>query len=108
MGKRITDEQIIQINEVYLECGVKSKTAQIVGVSASTVSKYLIPGYVSQKKVEKVEFTKPIPGVEVFIDQIKATSDKINCSPVAAFCEVCKVTPEEWADLKELQKGIMI
>lgn len=108
MGKRITDEQIIQINEVFLECGVKSRTAQIVGVSASTVTKYLIPGYVSQKQCVIKKFNKPIPGVQVFINQIKEKSNNTNCGFAKALCEICKVSNEEWEELKEIQKGIMI
>jgi predicted transcriptional regulator len=105
MGKRITEEKIIEINEVYLECKVKSKTAEIVGVSPSTVSKYLIPNYISQKKEEKVEFTKEITGAQDFIDRIIGT---VDCSPVKALCEICKLTQEEWDEMKEIQKGIMI
>lgn len=108
MAKRITDEQIIQINEVYLECGVKSKTAQIVGVSASTVTKYLIPNYKSQKKIEKVVFDKPVNGVHDFINAIISTIDAQNCTTAAAFCKNCVLTKEELEEMKKIQKGVML
>ena len=45
MAKKITDEQIELINEVYFQCKVKTQTAKIVGVSVASVTKYLIDGY---------------------------------------------------------------
>ena len=108
MGKRITDEKIIEINEVYLQCGVKSQTAKICGVSPASVTKYLIPNYVSQKDKVEVTFDKTIPGVNSFIEQIKNTMSNLNCSAAAALCEVCKVTNQEWEEVKIMQKEIMI
>ena len=35
----------IKINELYLELGVQKKVAEVLGISASSVSKYLIPNY---------------------------------------------------------------
>ena len=55
MARRISEETIIQINEVYLECGVKSKTAQIVGVSPSTVTKYLIPNELTKDECKEMK-----------------------------------------------------
>ena len=58
LAKRITDEQIEQINKVYLDCGTYSGTAKIVGVSPSTVKKYIIPDYSEEpiiiSKVNKI------------------------------------------------------
>ena len=43
---KITDEVIEQINELYCELKVKSHVAKALGISASTVSKYIVPNYV--------------------------------------------------------------
>ena len=43
---KITDEIKEQINELYCELGVKSHVAKALGISASTVSKYIVDGYV--------------------------------------------------------------
>ncbi len=55
MAKRISDETIEQIQILYKELGVKSQVAKKLGISASTVSKYLKeekPILVEDKKFE--------------------------------------------------------
>ena len=109
MARRISEETIIQINEVYLECGVKSKTAQIVGVSPSTVTKYLIPNYQSQRSAAApVPFDGEPAGVGPFISSIISIVDSQNLLPAAAFCKACELTDDEYKEMKEIQKGVMI
>lgn len=105
---RITEEQKIQINEVYARCGVKSKTAEIVGVSVSSVNRYLIPNYVPAAQRNIPKQTEQPKGYMDFVEKMIATVDSQNCTAAAAFCKVCELTDEEWAELKELQKGIVI
>ena len=45
MANRITEEQKLEINKLYYEIGVKSRVAKIMGISAASVSKYIIPGW---------------------------------------------------------------
>lgn len=109
MARRISEETIIQINEVYLECGIKSKTAQIVGVSPSTVTKYLIPNYQSQCcAATPPPFEGEPASVEPFISSIISIVDSQNLLPVAAFCKACELTDDEWKEMKEIQKGVII
>lgn len=109
MARRISEETIIQINEVYLECGVKSKTAQIVGVSPSTVTKYLIPNYQSQRcSAAPPPFEGELAGVEPFISSIISIIDSQNLLPAAAFCKACELTDDERKEMEEIQKGVMI
>ena len=95
MAKKITDEQIIQINEEYLLDPVKSHVAKKVGVSASTVSKYLIEGYISQKEriVQKTNHILPS------VNDIDLGND---------WGSICKLSENEWEELKELQKTILL
>ena len=108
MANRITEEQKIQINEVYAQCGVKSKTAEIVGVSVASVSRYLIPNYVPAAQRNLPECIETPLGYTDFVEKIIATIDSAYCSPVQAFCKVCELTDDEWDELKELQKGLII
>lgn len=108
MGKKITDEKIIEINEVYLQCGVKSQTAKICGVSPASVTKYLIPNYVSQKERVEVTFDKPIPGAAILIEHITAAGQALGLPATAALCAICKVSPKEWEEVAKIQKGVMI
>ena len=108
MANRITEEQKIQINEVYAQCGVKSKTAEIVGVSVASVNRYLIPNYVPAAQRNLPECTETPLGYTDFVEKIIATIDSTYCSPIQAFCKVCELTDDERAELKELQKGLII
>ena len=98
---KITDEIKIRINELYLELGVKKKVADIVGCSPATVSKYIIEGYVSQKDREPApEFDESkIVGPAALLDMVNSWQE---------FADACMLTPEEWAEMKEIQKGVMI
>ena len=98
MAKRITDEQIRDMNELYLELGVYKKVAEIVGCSAATVSKYIIPGYVSQREQPKIEFDIS-KIIQMNLDEINGWQE---------FADKCRLTPEEWAEMKEIQKEVMI
>ena len=105
---RITEEQKIQINEVYAQCGVKSRTAEIVGVSVASVNRYLIPNYVPAAQRNLPQCSETPLGCTDFIEKITATIDSIYCSPIAAFCKVCELTEDEWAELKKIQELIMV
>lgn len=106
MGKKIDEATIIKINEVYLECGVKSQTAKICGVSPATVSKYLIEDYGNKRVLaaEPVVFEDTLSGCQSFIDFIK----NFEGGRGKGFCEYCVLSDEEWKDLKELQKGVLV
>ena len=108
MAGRITQDQIIKINEVYAQCGVKSRTAEIVGVSVASVNKYLIPNYVPAAQRNLPKCTEEFKGCEDFVEKIIATVDSTYCSPIAAFCKVCELTDDEWAELKKIQELIMV
>lgn len=104
MAKKITDEKIIEINEVYLQCGVKSQTAKICGVSPASVTKYLIKDYKARKDTKIEEFNKEAVGCQSFIDFINQNSN----TAILNFCNFCKLSEEEKNDLRELQKEILV
>ena len=97
MAKRITEDQIRDINELYLELGVKKRVAEIVGCSPATVTKYLIPGYVSRaNQAELPPF-----------DESKIVEPKAYAS-YQELMDDCKLSEEEWAAMKEIQKEVLI
>ena len=55
MAKRITQIDIININNVYAKCHNKAQTARETGFSPATVSKYIIENFGAQGKIEKKE-----------------------------------------------------
>lgn len=90
LAKRITDEQIEQINKAYLECGTYSGAAKIVGVSPSTVKKYIIPDY-SEEPIIIVNKEKITP---------KKVEDIKKFTTAAEVYEATMITNEEEDDLK--------
>lgn len=96
MANRISPQKIEEINEVYAQCGVKTKTAKIVGVSVASVSKYLIEGYIPKAARVVYEFTKepkPITDLKSFLDNLNS---------------ITKLTNEEWEDMQKLQREEVI
>ena len=101
MGKKISDEMIEQINELYLEIGVKSRVAKQLGISSSSVSKYIIEGYV--RKADRV--------IEKFTSRPSVISmDKIASFDGAAHLGyfLTHIMDDEKEDMEKLQKGIFI
>ena len=92
---KITDEIKERINELYAELGVKTQVAKIIGCSPSTVSRYIIPNYISKQKRFENNFNKPVNGAELFIKSMRAGTIDLNSST--------ELSENEWEELKELQ-----
>lgn len=97
MAIKVTDEVIEQINELYLELKVKTQVARIVGCSPATVTKYIIPNYVG-----KANQPAPPP-----FDESKIVGPKAYAS-YQELMDDCKLSKEEWAAMKEIQKEVLI
>lgn len=94
MAKRITEEMKIKINELYLELGVQKKVAEALGISTSSVSKYLIPNY-KRNEEKNIDFSIPPPrGCNAFMKSIVEDG----------FCYACGLTEEELDELVQFQK----
>ena len=100
MATRITDEQKEQINELFYQIKVKSKVAKILGISASSVSKYIRPDYVP--KAERMVST--FAGVPSSFNM--ENIDRNDSAAIVKF--LTQLSSEEKEDLKELQKEIYI
>lgn len=94
MAKRITNEDIVKINDAYLLCGTYSGAAAATGWSASTVKKYIIPNYQSSTKQIYVEID--IPSIQNTIQYLQSTKD------------LSAVTSEEEKDLANLWKEMLV
>lgn len=62
MATKITSQDILRINELYLADPVYSHVAKIMGISATTVKKYIVPDFQPLKPREKVK--EELPTVE--------------------------------------------
>lgn len=97
MAIKVTDEVIEQINELYLKLKVKAQVARIIGCSPATVTKYIIPNYVS--KANQVDLPP--------FDMSKITGPK-HYEDWNDFFTNCILTEDEWKDMKDIQKEVMI
>ena len=91
--KRVTQEDIILMNEAYLACGTLSGAAKATGWSASTVKKYLIPDFKSEQKVEAVNIE--LPPISKVIEQLQG--DNLTC-----------LRPDEEKEIKNLWKEMLV
>ena len=91
------------INELFLEYGVKKRVAEIIGCSPSTVSKYIVPNYVSKKERKSYTFEGHVGDSEWIIDIFNMFDN-----PGARLCELCMLGENEWEEMRELQKEIYV
>lgn len=108
MAARITPEKIEQINELYLQLKVKKRVAEALGISPSTVSKYIVEGYQPKAKRETIDFDKKPTGAAAMIERIKERVKNEGIPASKAFAEDCNMSEEEWAELKTMQRGILV
>lgn len=98
MARKVTQEDIIQMNELYLTLKTYAAVARETGFSASTVSKYIQKDYVPQSQIEikRYDGTKmPTPDFAIF-------------KGIENLGEVCVLTDEEKTGIEELWKEIAI
>ena len=98
---KITDEVIEQINELYCELKVKSHVAKALGISASTVNKYIVPNYVC-KADRVVEVFGGRPSI-IAMDKINSFDGAVN---IGYF--FTHIIEDEKEDMEKLQKEIFI
>jgi predicted transcriptional regulator len=99
MAKNITQDEIIQMNELYLQLGTYSGVAKVVGRAPSTVKKYIQKDYVPQSELVRKIF-KLIDMDKEFDPQPYVDSDDWGKTAV--------LTDEEKEEVKELWKEMSI
>ena len=99
MASKVTQEDIININELYIKHKTYAAVARETGFAPSTVKKYVIPDYIPQDKIEKKIFTE---------DQIPESLDYSLFKEFDNWAPLCKLTDTELIEIKELWKEITI
>lgn len=94
---RITEEMKVQINELYYQLGVKAQVARELGISAASVTRYLIPNYTPQSLRRQITCDAEPSSPAAFIEQLKGGEQ---------FSELTKLTAAEQIELEELRKEI--
>ena len=97
--KRVTQDEIVTMNELYLEKGTYAAVAREVGFSPSTVKKYIISNYVSTKDIERqVLSAQKIKEIENFV----MTPEMLENSRILI------PTEEEMEDIAKIWESIVI
>lgn len=91
--KRVTQEDIILMNEAYLACGTLSGAAKATGWSASTVKKYLISDFKSEQKVEVANIE--LPPISKVLEQLQG--ENLTC-----------LRPDEEKEIRNLWKEMIV
>lgn len=97
---KVTNEDILRINEIYYKTKVYAETARQTGFSASTVKKYVIPGWapVAEKNVKRFELAV-LPD---FNETVKIFRGVDN------YGELCVYSEEEYKGVQELWEDLVI
>lgn len=98
MANKVTNEDILRINEIYYKTKVYAETARQTGFSASTVKKYVIPGWkpVVAEDIQRFDI-KDLPKLDVSI--FKSINNYGN---------LCVLTENEQAEIKDLWKELAV
>lgn len=92
---RITEEQIIEINELYASNHNKSLTARTLGISTASVSKYIIDNYVPKaQRIEIPKFSKLPEGSETLR---KFVIEQGSLTEIG-------ITAKEWEELAKMRQ----
>lgn len=98
MAKRVTNEDIILINEIYYKTKSYAETARQTGWSAGTVSKYVDKNY-----------TPPAPTEIVRVDMsILPTEFNTDIFNIPILGDLCVLTVDEKEDITNLWKELAL
>ena len=100
MASKVTNEDILRINEIYYKTHTYAETARQTGFSATTVKKYVIPGWEPVAVENIVHFD--IAQLPDFTEAVKIFRgvDNYGC--------LCQLTPVESEEIKELWAEMVI
>ena len=100
MANKVTQENIIEMNEIYLKVGTYAETARRTGFSAATVKKYIFSDYISKTAIVITNLFSleqvPVFDKEKFID-FDFSDDNLY-----------RLSDEEKEEIKELWKEMLV
>lgn len=100
MANKVTNEDILRINELYYKHKTYAEVARQTGFSASTVKKYVISGW-KPIVVENI--------VRFSLEQLPDYKEAVkNFRGVDNYGYLCQLTPSETEEIKELWKELSV
>ena len=100
MANKVTNEDILRINEIYYKTKVYAETARQTGFSASTVKKYVIPGWqpVAVENIKKFDPAQ-LPDFQKAVEIFRGIDNYGN---------LCVLTDYEKYEIKDLWKEMAL
>lgn len=105
MARRVSSEDIIEMNELYLKFGTYAAVARTTGFSPSTVKKYIQPDYIAAGTRKLVKFDKEIVDLD---GESKEARDIIDLFGRKSWDLLGKLSLEEEKEIEELWKEMYI
>ena len=100
MANKVTNEDVIRINELYYKHKVYAEVARQTGFSASTVKKYVKPGWQPVIETEIVRFDMSnLPEFQKAVEIFRGVQNYGN---------LCVLTEFEKEEIKELWKELAV
>lgn len=102
MANKITQEKIIELNELFLKIGTYAGVSRAMGGSPSptTVKKYIIPNYKPQKQVEKKVFNRElIPPFEEVLKKFRGLDN---------YGDLCVLDQKEEIEIEKLWEELIL
>lgn len=100
MASKVTNEDILRINELYYKYKVYAEVARQTGFSASTVKKYVIPGWQPVQVENIIHFD--IAQLPDFTEAVKIFRGIDN------YGNLCVLTEFEQKEVEELWKELAV
>ena len=100
MASKVTNEDILRINELYYKHKVYAEVARQTGFSASTVKKYVIPGWEPVAVENVIHFD--IARLPDFTEAVKIFRGIDN------YGNLCVLTEFEQNEIQELWKELAV
>lgn len=99
MAKRVTDEDILHMNEIYYKTRVFAEVARQTGFSASTVRKYVDVNWkpIIQENIKRFEMS-----------QIPSKFNSSIFKNIDNYGDLCVLTEREQEEMKELWKELSV
>ena len=96
---RLTEEDKIKINEIYLKVGTYAETARQTGFSPATVKKYVIKDFKPQSEIKIKVFKE---------EEIPSQVDLTPFIQSENWGEFCILSEKEKEEMKELWKELLL
>ena len=100
MANKVTNEDILRINELYYKHKVYAEVARQTGFSASTVKKYVIPNWqpVAIENINRFDLNS-LPDHNEAVKIFQGVDN---------YGYLCQLTPSEIEEIKELWKELAV